>query len=208
MADAYSTFVHLANMSAPPPESLLAFAQRANAAHQAGGRGASFGLIPGAGVFDPTLWDYVPQEHVEHLDGRVEHLHTDIMDKRMGEPPDPQIDPGGYAAYLQRAEWFSGFKWEWTSFYTRWNQWVASHTNVVWRWGEKAVAEFDEFTRRYNELRRQYIEHFGKAATSASSAHTAIERKDKSGTDITGAVKYASLAVIAIAAAYGLSKLA
>lgn len=166
-------------------------------------RRASFGQpIPGAGALDPYWWDYVSLEQIEYLDSRVEHLNTDVVDYDLPDPPNPVTEPEAYNAWDARRVWFSGFKWDWTSFYTGWNQWVEKVSgNVAYRLGSERVAEYDNFRGQYNELRRRWRAELGEQATQAGEAKPEAGRPPRQSpvSEVTSTIKLAALAVIVVA---------
>jgi len=172
------------------------------------GRRVRFGQIPGAGVLDPYWWDYVSLSDLEYLDSRVEHLNTDVVSYRLPPAPNPVTEPDAYVAWSERDAWLRGFRWDWSSFYTLWNQWLGELAgNPLRRMGTDAQAKYDEYRSQYNELLRRFKERVGTKATSASKAESEQKREAEGGEDVTGAIKFASVAVIAIAAVWLVTKM-
>lgn len=173
-------------------------------------RGARFGqFTPGLPPpLDPYWWDYVSLEQIEYLDARVEHLNTDVVDYDLPDAPNPLTEPEAYNAWDARRVWLTSFRWDWTTFYTSWNQWAMdASSSPIRRIGSENLAEYDNFRSRYNELRRQWRAELGTGATQASEAQP--EAGKPAGSKGKGAVseamstiQLASLAVVAVAAVW------
>ena len=153
--------------------------------------GARFGALGGLVV---TVAD------MEQLDAKIRNLNTDVFAAEL--PPPPSGDLEATSAHIDRVVWLMGFRWSWTSFRVRWNAWVDSHGTFEWL--EDSPQEFGEFQRQYNEFLRQFREGLGNKATSATKAKP--EEKEPDAADVAGAVKFASLAVVALVGAYLVSK--
>ena len=158
-------------------------------AHQRHG-GAQFGQL--------IEWPFVAVEDIEQLDAKIRNFNTDVFVASVGDAPNIATDPEGFAAWQGRTAELIDFKWSWTSYRVGWSGWVDDHYSTLSRVGDSVVVEFEAFGRGYNEMRRRFTELMGADATSAPPAKT--EPKGKP--DVIGAVKFASVAVVALAGVY------
>lgn len=156
---------------------------------------------PPASFVGALAW-FVGMDNIEGLDAMVRNLHTDVLAVELGPAPNPVTDPDGFGAWLEADRWVSAFRWKWVAFSTAWGQWVDDHYSTLSRTGEDAVQQFEQFQSQYNEHLRTFTEEFPGETKAEKS-----EQKPTGGTtEIPSTIKWASAAVIAVAAAYGLSK--
>ncbi len=137
-----------------------------------------------------ALGFFVPMEAVEQLDSKIRNLHTDIL-RVTSEPVKSNTQAVDNARLLS----------SWAPFVTGWKIWLADHYSTLSRTGEGAVTEFEQQQSEYNELLRRTA-----ALGSTSATVSKQDVLESGGTEITSTIKFASVAVIAIVAAYALSK--
>jgi len=96
---------------------------------------------------------------------------------------------------------YTAFKWKWTAFYLQWDEWVTNHYSQFSRLGQEPVQEFEAYQRNYNELRREYLDSFGKLGAKTDTEH--IEPGTPGGSElvkkVSGTISTVAMAVIVVA---------
>lgn len=150
---------------------------------------------------------YVYAEDIEYLDQHIVTLKTDVREADSGPAPNPVTEPQQFARWMELDRWMSQFKWQYSQFYVQWAEWVQDHAAHPSRLGEDVVIAFNLFRTRYNEFLRVWNQKL-PGTTAAKKAGKEPEGTKPPWGDVPSAIKWTAAAVIAVTAAYALSKAA
>ncbi len=139
-----------------------------------------------------ALGFFVPMEAVEKLDGKIRNLDTDIG--RVTNQP-----PKDNAHLIEQATLLAN----WAPFKFGWKSWLADHYSTFSRTGPTPVTEFEDQQSQYNEFRRRTAE---LGTTSATVSEQDVSKAGGPGAEVTSTIKFVSVAIVAIVAAYAVSK--
>lgn len=149
--------------------------------HQLGVSDDAIGIIP-------FMVPYVSLDDIQELDTQINTLNSDIL----ALPIPLRENYATHEEYLK--DWDKNFQIRrFTTFNSEWKQWVFTHRSLLARSGDDAVGEFESYKSQYNA----WLQRYNSLFPSTPSAATKV-KEEKKGNDITGAVKFASVAAIAV----------